>query len=316
MIKKILFILVLSLIGLTSFAQKSQRIAFVDMDYILENIPDYQKAQDQLNKKVQKWQQNLDKIKSEIETMRTDLSNEKALLTEDLIIEKQEDIAIKEMELQKLEELYFSSDGNLFLLRRQLVTPIQDKVYNAAQEIAKVRRYDFVFDKSSNLIMLFSNKQYDISQLVLNSIVKGEKISKLKNNRTARNKTSTQRRINSPVKTQTNPSTNDTITPSGGENEKIINQQKTSTEKISTDIDLKLVKIDEREAKRQVALDRVEKQKLDRAKKREEQKAAIEKKRLERLKKREDAKKKAQENKDKKEGSKNQKEDDTNENNH
>lgn len=292
MAKKILFTLVLAFIGLTSFSQKGQRIAFVDMNYILENIPDYKKAQDQLNKKVQIWQRNLDKINSEIETLKTDLSNEKALLTEDLIAEKEEDIAIKEIEFQKLEELYFSSDGNLFLLRRQLVTPIQDQVYNAAQEIAKVRRYDFVFDKSSDLIMLYSNKQHDISELVLSSIVRGEKISKINEKRDSRNNQTTPVVLNDP------------------------NNEESTTKQQSDIIDpAKQDKIDEREAKRQAALDRIEKQKIDRAKKREEQKAAIEKKRLERLKKREDAKNELKKNKEKKEDSDNEKEDEKKENN-
>ena len=88
MTKNILFAFAIALLGMTSFSQKGQRIAYVDMNYILENIPAYASAQDQLDKKVTTWQQNLDKIQHEIKTMKTNLSNEKTLLTNDLIAEE------------------------------------------------------------------------------------------------------------------------------------------------------------------------------------------------------------------------------------
>ena len=101
----------------TSFAQRGQKIGYVDLEYILENIPEYAQAQNQLNQKVVTWQQKLDKLKGEIETMKIDLSNEKALLTEDLIAEREEDIDIVEEEFKKTEMAYFSSDGDLFFYR-------------------------------------------------------------------------------------------------------------------------------------------------------------------------------------------------------
>jgi Skp family chaperone for outer membrane proteins len=124
---------------------------------------------------VQKWQEKLDGLSAEIEQMKTDLSNEKSLLTNDLIAEREEDIEIKEQELKRLQQAYFGPTGDLFQLRKQLATPVQDQVYNAIQDIAKNKRYDFVFDRSSDLIMLYSNQKYDISELVLNSIVKNRK---------------------------------------------------------------------------------------------------------------------------------------------
>jgi Skp family chaperone for outer membrane proteins len=145
------------------------------MNYILENIPEYNDAQSQLDSKVKKWREKLDGLSEEIEQMKTDLSNEKSLLTNDLIRERQEDIEIKEQELKRLQQAYFGPTGDLFQLRKQLATPVQDQVYNAIQDIAKNKRYDFVFDRSSDLIMLYSNQKYDISELVLNSIVKNRK---------------------------------------------------------------------------------------------------------------------------------------------
>lgn len=156
-------------------AQKPQRVAYIDMNYILENVPEYVNAQSQLDTKVKSWQKKLDVLSNEIEQMNTDLSNEKTLLTKDLISEREEDIAIKQQELSRLQQAYFGPTGDLFQMRKQLVKPVQDQVYNAIQDIAGKKRYDFVFDKSSDLILLYSNSKYDISELVLNAIVKNRK---------------------------------------------------------------------------------------------------------------------------------------------
>ena len=169
----LIFILTISIT--TSFAQKGQRIAYVDMNYILENIPEYVEAQARLDDKVKGWQLKLDVLSNEINTLKTDLSNEKPLLTEALIDEREEDILIKEKELRRLQAAFFGPTGDLFQLRRQLAEPIQDQVYNSIQEISANKRYDVVFDKSSDLIMLYTNSKYDISELVLNSIVKNRK---------------------------------------------------------------------------------------------------------------------------------------------
>lgn len=170
-------------------AQKPQRVAYIDMNYILENIPEYRNAQSQLDSKVKKWQEKLDELSAEIEQLKTDLSNEKPLLTTELIKEREEDIDIKEQELKRLQQAYFGPTGDLFQLRKQLATPVQDQVYNAIQDISKKKRYDFVFDRSSDLIMLYSNPKFDISELVLNSIVKNRKrqaIQDIKNERIAK----------------------------------------------------------------------------------------------------------------------------------
>lgn len=140
------------------------------MEYILENVPEYMQARNTLDTKVAKWKSNLDKQARHIEVLKSDLANEKAILTKDLIEEKEEEIEIKQIELRRLESLYFGPNGDMFLVRKQLVKPIQDQVYNAIQSIAARKKYDFVFDKSSELVMLYSNKKYDISELVLSTI--------------------------------------------------------------------------------------------------------------------------------------------------
>ena len=168
--KKILLLIVLLLNFTFSWAQRSQIIAYIDMEYILENVPEYLEAQNTLDAKVSKWRKKLDEQARHIEILKTDLANEKAILTKDLIEEKEEEINLKQIELRRLESLYFGPKGDMFSVRKQLVKPIQDQVYNAIQSISKRKKYDFVFDKSSDLVMLYSNKKYDISELVLATI--------------------------------------------------------------------------------------------------------------------------------------------------
>jgi Skp family chaperone for outer membrane proteins len=168
---KKIFLLVVLLFSVTTFwSQRNQIIAYIDMEYILENVPEYTQAQNTLDSKIAKWRKKLDDQARHIEVLKSDLANEKAILTKDLIEEKEEEITIKQEELRRLESLYFGPNGDMFLIRKQLVKPIQDQVYNAIQSIAARKKYDFVFEKSSDLVMLYSNKKYDISDLVLSTI--------------------------------------------------------------------------------------------------------------------------------------------------
>ena len=254
MTKKVLLFALL-ILSFKSIAQKAQRIGYIDMEYILENIPEYNEAQSKLNSKVITWQNNIEKQQKEIESLKSELNIEKALLTKELILEKEEDIQIKSLELKNLQDSYFGTDGDLFFLRQQLVQPIQDLVYNAIQEIAVKRKYDFVLDKSSDLIMLYSNKQFDISELVIKSITRSKKIDVAKEKQ------------------------------AGGKKDDGTNA--TVSEK-----DEKAVKvISEREAKKAELQKRIETKRAEQLKKREALKKAIEEKRQKRIKEIEDAKK-------------------------
>ena len=101
-------------------AQKPQRIAYIDMEYILENVPEYMEAQNTLDSKVAKWRGKLDKLSRYIEKIKNDLANERAILTNDLILDKEDEITLKQEELRRLESLYFGPNGDMFLLRKQL----------------------------------------------------------------------------------------------------------------------------------------------------------------------------------------------------
>ena len=185
--KKIFLLIVLLLSVTFSWSQRGQSIAYIDMEYILENVPEYLDAQNTLDAKVAKWRKKLDEQARHIEILKTDLANEKAILTKDLIEEKEEEISLKQIELRRLESLYFGPNGDMFSVRKQLVKPIQDQVYNAIQSISLRKNYDFVFDKSTDLVMLYSNKKYDISDLVLATIDRSRLIAEKGRQREERN---------------------------------------------------------------------------------------------------------------------------------
>lgn len=148
-------------------AQKGIRIGYIDMDYILENVAEYNEASSELETKVQKWKVEIEAELKGVEQMRKDLNNERVLLTKELIEEREEDIVFKEKEILEYQQKRFGPNGDLFLQKKRLVQPVQDQVFVAVQEIAKNKKYDFVFDKSADLVMLYSADRHDISDRVL-----------------------------------------------------------------------------------------------------------------------------------------------------
>jgi len=161
--------------ALTANAQRGVRIGYIDMEYILENVPEYREAATQLDGKVQRWKQDIEKKNNEIELMKLNLSNERVLLTKELIDEREEEITILEDELIQYQQDRFGPNGDLDIQRRQLVQPIQDQVFNIVQEVAENKKYDFIFDKSADIVMLFAAKRNDISDIVLRSINRAAK---------------------------------------------------------------------------------------------------------------------------------------------
>jgi Skp family chaperone for outer membrane proteins len=151
-------------------AQRGVRIGYIDMEYILENVPEYQEAKIQLDGRVQRWRKDLDEQQKEIDQMKLNLSNERVLLTRELIEEREEDIKIKEAQLFEYQQSRFGPNGDLFIQRRQLVQPIQDQVFAAVQDIASNRQYDFIFDKSADVVMLYAAERNDISDQVIRII--------------------------------------------------------------------------------------------------------------------------------------------------
>jgi len=173
--KFLLFGLLLTLCTFSVQAQRGARIGYIDMEYILEGVPEYQEATTQLEGKAQKWKRDLDKMNGQIEQMQLNLSNERVLLTKELVLEREEEISILEDEMIQYQQDRFGPGGDLDIQRRQLVQPIQDQVFNIVQEIADAKKYDFIFDKSADIVMLFAAKRNDISDQVLRQINRAAK---------------------------------------------------------------------------------------------------------------------------------------------
>lgn len=148
----------------------AQKFAYVDSEYILSQIPKYKSAQLQLNELSAQWQQEIEKKFSEIETLRKSFQVEKVLLTKDMQLSREKEIEDKEDEAKKFQQEKFGAEGELFQKKSELIRPIQDKLYDAINKVAKNNGLDFIFDKSGELLMLVSNSKYDRSDEVLEEL--------------------------------------------------------------------------------------------------------------------------------------------------
>ncbi|MDC7998764.1 OmpH family outer membrane protein [Gilvibacter sediminis] len=172
---KLILLVSALMIGSLSYAQRGARIGYIDMEYILENVPEYQEASLQLDNKVQQWKKDIEKRLAEVDQMKVDLSNERVLLTKELIEEREEEIQLKQDEVLDYQQKRFGPNGDLAIQRRQLVQPVQDQVFNIVQEIAQAKKYDFIFDKSADIVMLFAAERNDISDQVVRAINRAAK---------------------------------------------------------------------------------------------------------------------------------------------
>jgi Skp family chaperone for outer membrane proteins len=172
----VLFLLtIIFMLSFSLHAQRGVRIAYIDTEYILENVPEYQEAIDQLNIKADKWKNEIATKLDAIEQKRKNLSNEKALLTKELIDEREEDITFEEKEILDYQQKRFGPNGDLFIQQKQLMQPIQDQIFAAVQDMAAGRKYDFIFDKSADAVMLYSANQFDLSEQIIRSITRTSK---------------------------------------------------------------------------------------------------------------------------------------------
>ena len=174
-------VLLISVFFLTAFyanAQRGVRIGYVDMEYILENVEEYREANEQLENRVQRWKLEIEEKQGVIDQMKKDLMAEKVLLTDELIAERTEEIQILEKEMLEYQQDRFGPNGDLVLQKQRLIQPIQDQVFNEVQTIGANKKYDFIFDKSADVVMLYSEKRHDISELVLRGIARTRRVSK------------------------------------------------------------------------------------------------------------------------------------------
>ena len=165
--KKTILVAFSMLLMSTTFAQ---RFAYVDTDYILKNIPEYNDKQSQLDEISVQWQGEIEAKYTEIDRMYKEYQAEQILLTDEMKRKREEDIMEKEKEAKELQRQRFGFQGDLFRKRQQLVKPLQDKVYEAVKDVAKARGYAVIFDKASAMTMLYTNSKYDMSDDILEEL--------------------------------------------------------------------------------------------------------------------------------------------------
>ena len=162
------------LLGIFSFGAstscKAQKFALLDMEYILKNIPAYERANEQLNQASKKWQAEVEALNSEASTMYKNYQNEVVFLSKEQKKTKQEAIMKKEKEASDLKKKYFGPEGELFKKRESLMAPIQEEIYTAVKEVSELRGYSLVVDRASNSGIIFGSPKIDISNEVLQKL--------------------------------------------------------------------------------------------------------------------------------------------------
>ena len=165
--KRIILLAVAILFATFAFSQK---YAYVDTEYILNNIPVYESAKTQLEDLTKEWKKEIDAKKASIDQMYQNYQSERILLTEELRAKREDEIMKKEQELKQLQQKYFGESGMLYKKREELIKPIQDDIYNAIKEIATEGNYSVIFDTANNLNMLYTDPRHDKSDEVLRKL--------------------------------------------------------------------------------------------------------------------------------------------------
>lgn len=223
--KHFLFLLLVQITFNSICAQtnRGNRVGFIDMEYILENVNSYKESNALLEEKAEKWKQEIEGKKIEIKKIKDALATEKPLLTKSLIEERETEISFLENDLLELQQKRFGPNGLLMTQKALLVKPIQDQVFTAVQDIAEAKKFDFIFDKSSDLSLLFADKRYDVSEQVLRIINRTEKREQLSKKELA----TEQEKENKEDAIDNNPEL--------AERQKILDERKATREKIMAD---------------------------------------------------------------------------------
>ena len=177
--KKNYFFIILFLISYLVNAQRSVKIGYIDTEYILENLPEYNQVSDRLEEKAAGWKKEIEDRSRKIEQKKEALNSERILLTDEMIDEIEEEITLDEEELSEYQQKRFGPRGDLIIQKQQLIQPIQDQIFNAIRELAESKNYDFIFDKSADIVMLYSDKRFDVSDQILRTISRANNRKKL-----------------------------------------------------------------------------------------------------------------------------------------
>ena len=165
--KKISILLFAALLSCGTAFAKDQSIAYIDMQYILKNLAQYEQANEQLTMLSKRWQKEIDAMQQEARVMATNYQTEQIFLSETMRAKREDEIVKKEQEVLELKRKYFGQDGELYKKREALIKPIQDEIYNAIQDLASEKRIDIVKDRSADPALIYMSSKLDISDQVL-----------------------------------------------------------------------------------------------------------------------------------------------------
>ena len=168
--KRILIIAIMALFSVAPMMAQKFSVAYVDMQYILKNLPQYETANDQLNMISKRWQKDIDAAQQEAQILATNYQTEQIFLSAEMKQRREEEILAKEQEVLELKRKYFGQDGEWYKKRESLLKPIQDEIYNAIQDLANEKRYDVVKDRSAEPSLIYMSSKLDISDQVLTKL--------------------------------------------------------------------------------------------------------------------------------------------------
>lgn len=167
---KISFAAIAALIIFTVVSYSQQKIGYVDSKVILETLQDARDAQTNLDNFVQKWKLELQSLNDSLVMMKDDYEKKKLILTEKVKQQMEEDIKLQEKKVTDFKQNKFGENGEYFQKQQELMRPVQDRVFKAIQDVAKEGGYDFVIDRSTQLMLLYMNDRYDLTQKVIKKL--------------------------------------------------------------------------------------------------------------------------------------------------
>ena len=162
-------LLILSIFIFTGSSQ-AQKFAYVDSQFILEHIPEYKQAKEEIDNLSYQWQEDIEDAYQKIDKLYRAYQTDKVLLTDKMRQDREDEIIQKEKEVKELQQQRFGTDGDLYKKQEELIRPIQNLIYNTVQEYAKEGRYGVIFDKSGDLLMLYADENLDKSEKILDRL--------------------------------------------------------------------------------------------------------------------------------------------------
>lgn len=168
--KKVIFFFIFCFISLTSFSLAQLRIGYIDSDAIMEQLPDAQDARQKLDGLIKEWQSELNELEKEWKTKYDDYEKRKLILTDQTRAEIESELIKLEQQIADYREKKFGTNGELFQKQEELMKPVQNRIFSAIEEVAVEEEYDYVFDRSGDIMILYAKEQYDLTTLVLEKL--------------------------------------------------------------------------------------------------------------------------------------------------